>query len=64
MISKQDTLNLSAYMPLSDLIVPKIIRAAGLFGMEIHSVTTIFAVNLKRILRLLKENESALCKMI
>ncbi|MFT9817731.1 transposase, partial [Lysinibacillus sp. NPDC056185] len=30
---------------------------AGLFGMEIQGATTIFAVNLKRILKLLNENE-------
>lgn len=30
---------------------------AGLFGMEIQGATTIFAVNLKRIIRLLKEKE-------
>ncbi len=32
-------------------------RSAGLFGMEIQGATTIFAVNLKRILKLLNENE-------
>ncbi len=31
--------------------------SAGLFGMEIQGATTIFAVNLKRILTLLKEKE-------
>lgn len=31
--------------------------SAGLFGMEIQGATTIFAVNLKRILKLMNENE-------
>ena len=31
--------------------------SAGLFGMEIQGATAMFAVNLKRILTLLKENE-------
>ncbi|CAI8929633.1 hypothetical protein KOY_05204 [Bacillus cereus VDM021] len=31
--------------------------AAGLFGMQIQGATTIFAVNLKRILKLLNEEE-------
>lgn len=31
--------------------------SAGLFGMEIQGATTIFAVNLKRILTLLTEKE-------
>ncbi|WP_428841352.1 hypothetical protein [Kurthia sibirica] len=32
-------------------------KSAGLFGMEIQGATTIFAVNLKRILKLLNEKE-------
>ena len=35
----------------------KTARSAGLFGMEIQGATTIFAVNLKRILTLLNEKE-------
>ncbi|MEH7479820.1 IS5/IS1182 family transposase, partial [Neobacillus drentensis] len=31
--------------------------SAGLFGMEIQGATAIFAVNLKRILKLLNEKE-------
>ena len=32
-------------------------KSAGLFGMEIQGATTIFAVNLKRILKLLNKEE-------
>ncbi|MBK3495289.1 hypothetical protein JFL43_10585, partial [Viridibacillus sp. YIM B01967] len=32
-------------------------QSAGLFGMEIQGATIIFAVNLKRILKLLNEKE-------
>lgn len=35
----------------------KTAKSAGLFGMEIQGATTIFAVNLKRILKLLNEKE-------
>lgn len=35
----------------------KIAKSVGLFGMEIQGATTIFAVNLKRILKLLNEEE-------
>ncbi len=35
----------------------KTAKSAGLFGMEIQGATTIFAVNLKRILKLLSERE-------
>ncbi|KOY81168.1 IS1182 family transposase [Lysinibacillus macroides] len=35
----------------------KTAKSAGLFGMEIQGATTIFAVNLKRILKLLSEKE-------
>lgn len=35
----------------------KMAKSAGLFGMEIQGATTIFAVNLKRILMLLNEKE-------
>ena len=31
--------------------------SAGLFGMEMQGATTIFAVNLKRIMTLMKETE-------
>jgi len=31
--------------------------SAGLFGMEVQGATAIFAVNLKRILKLLEEKE-------
>ncbi|OLS35601.1 transposase, partial [Bacillus sp. MRMR6] len=32
-------------------------ESSGLFGMEIQGATTIFAVNLKRIIKLLNEKE-------
>ena len=35
----------------------KTAKSAGLFGMEIQGATTIFAVNLKRIMKLLNEKE-------
>lgn len=35
----------------------KTAKSAGLFGMEIQGVTTIFAVNLKRIIKLLSDKE-------
>ena len=35
----------------------KTAKSAGLFGMEIQGATTIFVVNLKRILKLLSEKE-------
>jgi len=48
-------------MAIYDIVVPKdkydTASTAGLFGMEIQGATTIFAVNLKRILKLLNENE-------
>lgn len=35
----------------------KVAKSAGLFGMEIQGATTIFAVNLKRIIKLLNDKE-------
>lgn len=35
----------------------KTAKSAGLFGMEIQGATTIFVVNLKRILKLLNKEE-------
>ena len=35
----------------------KTAKSAGLFGMEIQGATTIFVVNLKRILKLMSEKE-------
>ncbi len=39
-------------------------KSAGLLGMEIQGATTIFAVNLKRILKLLNEKESVIGEKI
>ncbi|MDT8861799.1 transposase, partial [Alkalihalobacillus sp. MEB130] len=35
----------------------KIATSSGLIGMQIQAATTIFAVNIKRILKILRENE-------
>ncbi len=76
MISNQETLNLSLYMAIYDIVVPKdnILRQINelvYFSFILEELKTkyrldngrnaipptIFAVNLKRILKLLNENE-------
>ena len=71
MISNQETLNLSPYMAIyrnrykieaknSELKNPHgydTARSTGLFGMGIQAATTIFAVNLKRIIKLINAKE-------
>ena len=89
MISNQESLNLSPYMAIYDILVPKdnmlrqigelvdftfildelkskychdngridVATSTGLFGMQMQGAMAIFAVNLKRILTLMKEEE-------
>jgi hypothetical protein len=64
MISNQQSLNLSPFMAIYDIVVPKdnMLRqinasSSGLIGMQMQGAMAIFSVNLKRIINLMKESK-------